>query len=165
MKLIKAFNYMKKIINNGKENDLSVDNVRKGVIEYIDTLVQEKEISFDDRKILIQVSKKLKKIMESKVTADEVFVEAISIKDNIDYIGCSIKKVEKIRKCFNEEPKKQIKQSKVQSDISTDTGNPWDYLPVEPGTCGRTWDAQRRAQWEAMHKSEEIDYSRCGRFR
>ena len=173
MKLIEAFNYMKKIINNGKKNDFSVKNVRKGVTKYIDTLVEQKAISFNDRKFLIEVSKKIKPIMEDKITADEAFVEVLSATEKVDYVSCSIddsdteeishKKesdviVKSSKNNSNEEPKTEvIKTREVEH-------HPWDNMPVDPGTCGRFWEYQKKARWEEKWKRDPEPNGGCGRF-
>ena len=154
MELIKAFNYMKVIINNGKKNDFSANNVKEGLEEYVYTLIKEKELTLSDSDVLFTIVENVDRIMKSKITADEIYVEALSKEANIDY-----------EKCRNIRVKKKEEDIEYSSSkTNNDEGNPWDYLPVEPGTCGKTWDAQRKAQWDEMWNSSVKEKTGCGRY-
>ena len=79
MELTEAFENMKIIIDTAKMNNSNIKNVREGLNRYVVTLVEEKQISWYERRLLFAVIEKLRPIMKSEVSADEVFNEVLTI--------------------------------------------------------------------------------------
>ena len=81
MKLGEAFNYMKKIINNGVKKGYSVDEVKNSIDSYIDILVDEGDLTIEKAEILREVSNELSSIMSNEKTADEVIIDVLEEKE------------------------------------------------------------------------------------
>ncbi len=82
MKLGEAFNYMKKIINNGVKKGYSVEEVKNSIDSYIDILVDEGDITMEKAEILRDVSNELSSIMSNEKTADEVIIDVLEEKED-----------------------------------------------------------------------------------
>lgn len=82
MKLGEAFNYMKKIINNGVKKGYSVDEVKNSIDSYIDILVEDGDLTMEKAEILRAVSNELSSIMSNEKTADEVIIDVLDEKED-----------------------------------------------------------------------------------
>lgn len=166
METTEAFNYIKKIINEGKKNNKDYKLIQWDISQYLDILIDEKQITKKQNTLLSCVLGRMKDIVANKITADEVFVKALSKRENSKYVTCNMHKYIDGSDSKKQQEKKQ-EEDKPKVKVKTrkeNHGNPWDYLPVEPGTCGKSWDAQRKAQWDKMWNSPVKEKTGCGRY-
>lgn len=176
MQLTKALNYMKTIIDNGKKRKSSTINVRKGLKEYLSTLVGEGVISQEDCQILTGVMNRIDPIMKSEMTVDEAFVRSMCGVQDTQYAPLASEKGQVVQPTIVKESgkktsapkKKQTRKSKPKTTSSTTTtytpverhSNPWDNWPIEPdGSCGRIQEARKKAAYEEYweHKFRGCD--------
>ena len=141
MKITEALNYMKTIINNGKKNNNSTRTVRKGLFDYLGTLIGEGVISDEDCHVLSGVVKQIGAIMRSEITVDEAFVKSMCNVQETPYVPLNTSKSIKDEKTVSKE-----------EGIPLVPPYPWDVSQVSDGSCGRFQEARRHAAQEKMRE-------------
>ena len=173
MEIIKAFNYMKTIINNGMKRKSNTINVRKGLQDYLSVLTTEGAVTETDLKVLVGVVQRIDAIMKSELTADEAFVRSLCKEQNIKYTPVKQttpapkgNKQSSRKKSSGQTKKKRPEYhfSGIEKEDASQTirrilkeaeseparySSPWSDWPIEPdGSCGRFDDARRKAAYE-----------------
>ena len=77
MELIDAYNFMKKIIDNAKDNNYKVDNVKKSLYQFLNILKEQNCLSLMDYEILLSVTNELNDIMNDEKDINQVFIEIL----------------------------------------------------------------------------------------
>ena len=77
MKVIEAYKFMKKIVENGEKKGYKASNIKRGVSEYLNILEEQECLSLAGLKLLRIVANSINDIIKHNVTIDEVFVEAM----------------------------------------------------------------------------------------
>ena len=70
MELVDAYNFMRKIINNGIEKKYSTKNIKKGVNDYINVLKEQECLNKDDYLLLASVANRIDDLIGDKVRVD-----------------------------------------------------------------------------------------------
>ena len=173
MQLTEALNYMKTIIDNGKQRKNRPISVKEGLIVYLRALVTEGSVSTKDLAVLKGVVKQTDAIMDSRMTVDEAFVRSLCSADNNEYtslkseVGQVIKPEEQRLKPKKANGNKTVKRKeytfsgikkedeglkKILEEASstpstqsneTETWEPFVYKPT--GSCGRIEEGLREA--------------------
>ena len=67
MELVDAYNFMRKIIDNGIEKKYSTKNIKKGVNDYINVLKEQECLNKDDYLLLASVANRIDDLIGDKV--------------------------------------------------------------------------------------------------
>ena len=91
MKLTVAYKYVKRIIENAREeNACTVGSVRKGLKAFLNALDEQDCLSYESMEILQGIVKRVDDIMNNRVSIDDVFLELYEQEceddDDEDYI-------------------------------------------------------------------------------
>lgn len=154
METIEAFNYMKKIIKKGIDNEHTDGKIRNNLYMYLHELIVTKAITSEEAKTLKFVVKNLDCVLEGKKSIDEIYVESLSIAKGLEYeeLVCEKKKVTRTNT--------SARQSKPHS--YEDTGI---YIP--PELRGMTYNCGRELLAEIdrlkREKNTPRESSRCAR--
>ena len=165
MENTEALNFIKRIVNESKKNNRDYRCVQDEMVTYLEMLYEEKQITREQKNLLLSIFDKMKKIMDGRITVDEVFVEALSKKEKSKYVSCDMDEYNKhndpnyVKEKKNEEPPK----TKVKT-IEETTG--YTGFGYGAGVCGRTADIRRKLEEEERFKSlrPKEGNGSCGRF-
>ena len=72
MKVIEAYKFMKKIVENGEKKGYKASNIKRGVSEYLNILEEQECLSLAGLKLLRIVANSINDIIKHNVTIDEV---------------------------------------------------------------------------------------------
>ena len=78
MKIEEAYAYMKEVINNAKRDNIDIRKVQSYLTRYVVDLANDKKITWIERRVLLEICQKLRKILRGELNIDDVFVEALA---------------------------------------------------------------------------------------
>ena len=166
MENTEALNFIKRIINESKKNNSDYKCVQFEIMSYLDVLYDEKQITKQQKCLLLSILDKMEKIMNGRITADEVFVEALSKKENSKYVPCDMYEYNKHNDPnYVKEKKKEEEKPKVKVKTREETTD-YTGFNCEPGECGRNADFRRKLELERYFQSlkPKEGNGSCGRF-
>ena len=78
MKVEEAFKHMKEVINTAKSDKTNIRITTEYLSRYVITLAEEKEITWTERRVLLEVCQNLGKVTRGELNIDDVFIEAMA---------------------------------------------------------------------------------------
>ena len=179
MELTEALNYMKTIIDNGKQRKNRAITVKEGLLAYLKVLVVEDSISKQDCEVLKGIVRHTDDIMDSIMTVDEAFVRSLCNVENVKYTSLKTEegqvvqqeskknnpKISSTNVIDNSKKytfshledqdhfKKIIEELESKPQEERVESKPWDTFPYKPdGRCGRFEEASRKAAYEEWYE-------------
>ena len=78
MKITEAYAHMKEVIENAKRDNTDIKIVRAYLNRYVVDLANDKKITWIERRVLLEICQKLRKILNGELDIDDVFIEALA---------------------------------------------------------------------------------------
>ena len=137
MKLIEAYKFMNKIIENGKDKGYSVSNIQKGLYDYLRILMEQDCLSENNHIILTAITDRLDEVIDDKKALSDLLIELYSELEDLS---------------LEEEERKQLRKGRRKTnDIPKRTGNSCHDSISEPEVT------HKGPSWCGETSEEEID--------